>query len=604
MKYNFFTSNEIKPSGWMKRQLEIQAEGLSGNLDKMWPDIKNSQWIGGDKEGWERVPYWLDGFIPLAYLLDNDDLKARAKKYIDAIIENQKEDGWICPCSDEEREKYDTWAVLLISKVLVVYADASNDERIEGVLEKALYNFYEHLKSYPLFNWGKFRWYEGLIAVYWLYERTHKEWLVELAKLLRDQRFSHDEFFSTDRVTTYERKWTFDTHVVNIAMALKGDALWSLFDKECDGSAVAHKMLNILDEYHGTAAGHFTGDECLAGNSPIQGTELCGVAEAMYSYEWLYAITGETYWLDRLEMLAYNAFPATVSPDMWTHQYDQMTNQVSSVRMWGTPIFGTNNGESHIFGLEPNFGCCTANFNQAFPKFVLSSFFRNGNDIVSASLIPTVLTTDIDGKKVTIELVTEYPFRNKLTYKVTADEPVSFRLLVRVPEYMKESVGNDYFVFDKVWSGSESVTLDLDFEIRYVSRPNNTVCLKYGPMIYSVAIDENKIIHEYERDGVVRKYPYCDYEIYPASEWNYAFTNDSKFDVVNNDMPAYPFSPEKPAVEIYADMVNVNWGSEEGYPDVCAKEPASRKAEGDTKKVRLIPYGCTNIRFTETVIAE
>ena len=82
-KWNFYTVNEIKPMGWLKRQLEIQAEGLSGNLHKIWPDIRDSAWIGGSCEGWVRVPYWLDGFIPLAYLLDDEDRKARAKRYID-----------------------------------------------------------------------------------------------------------------------------------------------------------------------------------------------------------------------------------------------------------------------------------------------------------------------------------------------------------------------------------------------------------------------------------------------------------------------------------------------------------------------------------------
>ena len=61
-----FLTKEIKPEGWLRRQLEIQAEGLSGHLDLIWPDIRDSKWIGGDKDGWERVPYWLDGFIPLA----------------------------------------------------------------------------------------------------------------------------------------------------------------------------------------------------------------------------------------------------------------------------------------------------------------------------------------------------------------------------------------------------------------------------------------------------------------------------------------------------------------------------------------------------------
>ena len=68
-KLRFFKPSELKPAGWLRRELEVQAEGLSGNLDKIWPDVRDSRWIGGDREGWERVPYWLDGFIPLAYLL-------------------------------------------------------------------------------------------------------------------------------------------------------------------------------------------------------------------------------------------------------------------------------------------------------------------------------------------------------------------------------------------------------------------------------------------------------------------------------------------------------------------------------------------------------
>ena len=85
--------------GWLLRQLEIQAEGLSGHLDLVWPDIRESKWIGGDKEGWERVPYWLDGFIPLAYLLDDEDLKKRAKRYIDAILAARRKTDGSAPVS-------------------------------------------------------------------------------------------------------------------------------------------------------------------------------------------------------------------------------------------------------------------------------------------------------------------------------------------------------------------------------------------------------------------------------------------------------------------------------------------------------------------------
>ncbi len=87
--WNFYTSRQIKPQGWLRDQLILQAKGLCGNLDKVWPDVRDSAWVGGDREGWERVPYWLDGFIPLAYLLEDEDMIARAKRYVDKILENQ-----------------------------------------------------------------------------------------------------------------------------------------------------------------------------------------------------------------------------------------------------------------------------------------------------------------------------------------------------------------------------------------------------------------------------------------------------------------------------------------------------------------------------------
>ena len=157
--YSFFTAKEIKPAGWLRRQLEIEAAGLAGNLDRIWPDVRDSAWIGGTREGWERVPYWLDGFIPLAFLLENEDMQARAKKYIDAILARRQADGWICPCRAEDRAKYDTWAVLLISKVLMLYFDCSGDTRAADAARSALKNLSAHLDAHPLFDWGRHRWY-------------------------------------------------------------------------------------------------------------------------------------------------------------------------------------------------------------------------------------------------------------------------------------------------------------------------------------------------------------------------------------------------------------------------------------------------------------
>jgi hypothetical protein len=601
-KWHFFTSDEIKPSGWMKQQLIIQANGLSGNLDKVWRDVRDSAWIGGDAEGWERVPYWLDGFIPLAYLLDDEDMKARAKKYIDAIIAYQKEDGWICPCPDERRARYDTWAVLLLSKVLCVYYECSHDERIPSVLYKALKNYCELLQKgeIKLFDWGKYRWYEGFIAIEFLYKRTNEEWLLDLARMLKSQGMDYHTVKEL-----WKRPlniWKFDTHIVNLAMMLKHEALsCDLLNEEYTDDA--EYLYDLLYEYNGMPAGMFTGDEVLSGISPIQGAELCSVVEMMYAFEHLYAYTGDKKWAERLELLAFNAFPATLSDDMWSHQYDQMSNQIACQRFLGKPIFRTNFFDSHLFGLEPNFGCCTANFNQGWPKLMLSSFMYNGDDVISAIPIPGVLNHN----GINIELITNYPFENSFRYKIRSDR--DFVFTVRIPTFAKalkvngQSEKADDLTFN-IKSGDEK-EINVSFEATpYIEkRPLGLNVARYGSLLFALPIEYEKNMLEYERDGVERKYPYCDYEYIPKSDWSYGFA-DSELTVEYRGMTDIPFSSVKPPLVLRANLSKIDWGYEDGYDTVCAKVPQSRTAISKPESISLYPYGCAKLRMTEMPFIE
>ena len=603
-KYKFFTTNEIKPTGWLKKQLEIQANGLCGNLDKVWPDVRDSAWIGGDREGWERVPYWLDGFIPLAYLLGNEDMISRAKKYIDAIISAQKDDGWICPCADNERDNYDTWAVLLICKVLCLYCDCSKDNSVVEVIEKCLKQFNSHINHNTLRNWGAARWFEGLISICWLYEKTGEKRLLALAKKFRVQGFDWRNLFETYLLDDCTDEWEYYSHIVNVAMMLKSEALWSLFG-ECDAEEFASIALEYLDKKHCTVIGHFNGDENLSGNSPIQGAELCSIVELMYSYEILFSITGNIKWLDRLEMLAYNSLPAAVSPDMWTHQYDQMINQVASFPMSKQP-FRTNSNEAHLFGLEPNFGCCTANFGQGFPKLALSTFFKTEKGIASCILSPAAVETEIGGAKVMCELVTQYPFRGALKYIIKTDAPIEFSLFIRIPSFAKsaeidkaEVKCGEFAEISREWNGRTEIEVNLDFETEIVSRPENMACVRRGALIYSIPIKEKWEKVEYIKDGVERKYPYCDYYIYPQSKWNYALADD-KFELSEQEFDA-PFNTENPPITLTAELVEIEWGFNCGH---CDRLPKSTEPLSAIQKIKLIPYGCTNLRITEVPLVK
>ena len=595
-KWNFYTTKEIKPGGWLKRQLEIQAEGLTGNLDKIWPDVRDSAWIGGDREGWERVPYWLDGFIPLAYLLENEDMIARAKKYIDAILSSQKQDGWICPCSDEERKTYDTWAVQLISKVLVVYYECSGDERIPPIVYAVLKNYYELLKNgtVRLFDWGKFRWFEAFIAINFVYRRHKEAWLQELAEILKAQGTNYD-----DHTQLWKRPlnhWRLETHIVNLVMMLKSEAV----SCELLGASYtdhAEELRSLLAQYNGTVYESFTGDECLSGLSAVQGTELCGIVEQMYSYELLYAYTGDSKWAERLEVLAFNALPAAISEDMWTHQYDQMSNQISCEKFLGHPIFGTNDGEAHLFGLEPHFGCCTANFGQGWPKFTLSAFMHKENTIVNAVMVPGELHAD----GVHILLETEYPFKNSARYKIASDKDFTF--VVRIPSFAKNMKINGE-AFDgselrlDIPCGEREIFVEFETVPQFEKRPHGLHAVKCGSLIFALPIPYTTNMLEYEKDGVVRQYPYCDYELIPQGDWNYGFCSEA-LSVKTGTVSGVPFSAKHPPVVINAALQQIDWGYAERYDTVCAKIPGATAPLSEARQMELIPYGCAKLRMTE-----
>jgi len=604
--FSQYTPSELSATGWLRKQLEIQARGLGGNLDKIWPDVRDSKWVGGNKEGWERVPYWLDGFIPLAWLLNDEKMKARAKKYIDAILQGQKEDGWLCPCADDDRGQYDMWAFFLICKVLVVYHDCTSDERIEGAIYRGMKQLNRHIERHTLFKWAATRWYECLIPLFWLYERRPECWMEDLAFKLHAQGVDFEKVFTFWRFEQpYERdRWSQMTHVVNIAMCLKSKALISRLTGE-DPNAFAQKAIKILLKDHGMAVGHFTGDECLAGRSPLQGSELCSVVEAMYSYEWLLLLTGDSTWAERLENAAYNALPAAISPDMWTHQYDQMTNQIECSRFTEeTRPFLTNCGESHLFGLEPEYGCCTANFSQGWPKFALSTFMRASDGIAVGAIAPSILHTTYNNASVVVENITEYPFRDGYSIRITTDRPVVFTLHLRIVSFAKSAAvdgkkikipADGWFQLRRNWQGEQTISIAFEFVPVLSSWNKGLHCVRRGPLLYALPIGERWERNEYIKNGVERKHPYCDYEIFPTSKWNYGFVGD-KFRFEPYPIDDIPFNPDTPPTGLYADLAEVEWPYENGH---CASLPTGHTALSAAHSKRLIPYGCTNLRMTE-----
>ena len=387
------------------------------------------------------------------------------------------------------------------------------------------------------------------------------------------------------------------TQIVNIAMMLKSEAVsCDLLEEEY--TDMAERFRETLRRYNGTAVEMFTGDECLAGLSPIHGTELCAVVEQMYAYEQLFAYSGDAKWAERLEVLAFNGLPATLSDDMWAHQYDQLSNQIACYRLPGRPIYTTNLGDSNVFGLEPNYGCCTANFGQGWPKLALSAFMHRDNTIINVLPVPC----ELDAAQAHIAVSTDYPFKHSVTYEIDAREDFTFQF--RIPSFAKNIRMNGQLYAGEIYSqhidGNAHLTLQFTFEVEphFDKTPGGLFAARCGSLVYAVPIKYKKAMREYEENKVERKYPYCDYEYYPESDWNYAYCA-SKLERVEHDINAIPFSSEHPPVTLRVNAQKIDWGLEDGYELVCSKWPQSLTPLAPPEEIELYPYGCAKLRMTE-----
>lgn len=595
----------IKPEGWIRKQLELEADGFTGRLTEISPWLKkeNNAWLSPTGEGingWEEVPYWLKGFGDLGYVLKDKRIIDEAKTWIESVINSQQKDGYFGPKSNltANNGKPDVWPNMVMLNALQTYYEYTGDKRVLTLMSR----YFKWQLTIPdqdflLSYWEPQRVGDNIGSIVWLYNRTGETWLFDVIEKLHRK--------GANWVAGVPN-W----HGVNMAQGFREPAQYSQLKKDpALVDATESDYETMRREYGQVPGGLYGADENARKGfqDPRQAAETCTMVEMMLSSEELLKITGDPTWAARCEDVAFNSLPASMTADLKSLHYLTAPNMIQIDKGSKAPDL-ENSGPMLLFNAYDH-RCCQHNTSHGWPYYAEHLWLGAANNGLAVALYgPSEVTAKAgDGTPVTIREETHYPFDEKVTFDFTTPKANRFPLTLRWPEWCPnpklsvnghefkvEGIPGGYLVIDRTWHDGDKLVLNLPMRLREAGHFKGSVSVERGPITYSLKIGE-----KYVRAGGTDAFPA--YEVHPTTAWNYGLvTDDQSFQVKLKPMPrnGQPFTPENAPVEILARARKIpNWQSDR-LDMVGLLQDMPAKSTEPVETITLIPMGAARLRIS------
>lgn len=612
----------IKPEGWLRKYLELQRDGLTGHLNEIsaWLEKENNAWLtnGGD-HGWEEVPYWLKGYGNLAYILGDENMINEAKTWIEAAINSQRPDGSFGPIN-MKGDKPELWAQMIMLWCLQSYYEYTNDSRVLTLMT----NFFKWELSLPDDKfledyWENSRGGDNLLSVYWLYNKTGESFLLELAEKI------HRNTADWTRPSTLPN-W----HNVNVAQCFREPATYYMLDKDSALLAASYNVHHLIRRTFGQVPGGMFGSDenCRMGYiDPRQGVETCGMVEQMASDEIMLRMTGDPFWAEHCEDVAFNTYPAATMPDFKALRYITCPNHVISDSKNHHP--GIDNSGPFLAMNPFSSRCCQHNHAQGWPYYTEHLVLATPDNGAALALYASCKATMKvgDGQQIAIHEETNYPFDEVIRLTVQTDKEVEFPLYLRIPTWANQAqihingqkvttpvTSGQYACIRRTWKNDDKVelTLPMQLSLRTWQVNKNSVSVNYGPLTMSLKIQEKYVKSDsketaigdsqWQKDADASQWP--TYEIYPDSPWNYSLVLNKDnalkdFKVIKKQWPAdnFPFTQESVPLEIKTVGRQIPSWKVDQY-GLCHELPEADAPKREKEEITLIPMGAARLRIS------
>jgi hypothetical protein len=620
----------IRPDGWLAEMLDRQANGLTGELPTIsaWLSKEGNAWFsptGSGRSGWEEVPYWLRGAISLAHIRRDRKLTAECNVWIEAALKNQRSNGDFGPDIRLDDGSRDLWGNMLMLQALQTHYEATEDKRVIRLMQR----YFRFLSTIPEIQfltgyWQNRRGGDQLASIYWLYNRTKEKWLLELAE--KNHRRTANWMMSRTLP---------DWHNVNVAESFDEPGIYyQQSGKEAHLRFAYENFKIIRDLYGDVPGGMFGADENArpGHRDPRQAIETCGMVEQMLSDEELLRITGDSFWADHCEDVAFNSYPAAVTEDFRALRYLTAPNMVASDRENHAP--GYQNGGPMTLMNPLSHRCCQHNHTHGWPYYVENLWLATqDNGLATGMYSASRVNARVANRQlIKITQKTRYPFDEQIEFEFETAKPVSFPLYLRIPGWCSNPSirvngravilhGNrsGYVKLTTTWKRGDRITLSIPMALRARTWEKNhdSVSVQHGPLTFALRITENReqvpsestALSDSRWQGSLDLSQWPSTEIRAESKWSFGLVETSRLissaTVERRPWPAsnYPWSLNDVPIQLKVTARAVpEWQLDRfGLPAPLQASPVQTQAPEET--ITMVPMGAARLRISAFPVA-
>jgi hypothetical protein len=284
----------------------------------------------------------------------------------------------------------------------------------------------------------------------------------------------------------------------------------------------------------------------------------CGSWAGFKLSRYLLTFTGEARYGDWIETLLYNGIGAAlpVQPDGRTFYYaDYRLGVGNKLYFW------------------EQWPCCSGTYIQTVADYHNVIYFKNQTGLFVNLYVPSEVTWDHSGQKVTVRQETSFPETDSTTLRFIVEKPVQLKLSLRVPGWATgirfqvngqaaevAAKPGEWATLDRTWNSGDSVVAQIPMELRLapIDRQHpRRAAVMFGPVLLAQEArftmplglrDNDEISKKLVRDGNTLQFHAVDSTPRNPNSWGHGLPGQ-----IGEFWPFYSV-PERLPYRVYFDL--------------------------------------------------